>query len=97
MSFLSKLTTKSQVTVPKDVRNALGVGPGARVEFHIGEDGRVSLAAANEEEERELRKSDFLKRIAEVRKRFRLQDQMPNSGMDGLAYQRWIRGDGPEV
>jgi AbrB family looped-hinge helix DNA binding protein len=91
MSYLSKLTTKSQITVPKDVRTALGVGPGQQVKFDIGEDGRVSLVAADSAEEQERRKQDFLSRVAEVRKRFRLQDQF--AGMDGLEYQRWIRPD----
>jgi hypothetical protein len=36
-----------------------------------------------------------LKRLNEVRAEFKLQD--PFAGMDGLEYQRWIRGDGPEV
>jgi len=43
----------------------------------------------------EKKKADWLKRLNEVRAEFKLQD--PFAGMDGLEYQRWIRGDGPEV
>lgn len=91
MFYLSKLTTKSQVTVPKDVRTALGVGPGQQVKFDISDDGRVSLRAADDAEEKERRRQDFLSRLVEVRKRFRLQDEFAD--MDGLEYQRWIRPD----
>jgi AbrB family looped-hinge helix DNA binding protein len=95
MVYVSKLTTKSQITVPKDVRAVLGVGPGERVKFDIGEDGRVALVAANDEEERERRKAEFLRRLAKVSAEFRKNDPLP--GMDGLTYQRMMRGDGPEV
>ena len=43
----SSLTTKSQVTIPKMVRDALGVKPGDRVDFLVDEDDkRVYIAAA---------------------------------------------------
>lgn len=41
----SKLTSKGQITVPKDVRNALGVQPGDRIAFTIRRDGSVTVAA----------------------------------------------------
>ena len=39
---MSKLTTKSQVTLPKPIRQYLGVGPGDEVAFVI-EDGKVMV------------------------------------------------------
>lgn len=39
----STLTTKGQVTIPKPVRDALGVHAGDRVSFLIREDGVVEL------------------------------------------------------
>ena len=41
------LTVKSQVTLPKAIRDYLGVAPGERVSFETLPDGRVAIAAAN--------------------------------------------------
>ncbi len=41
----SKLTSKGQITLPKDVRDALGVQPGDRIAFTIRRDGTVTVAA----------------------------------------------------
>lgn len=41
----AKLTSKGQITVPKDVRAALGVQPGDRIAFTIRRDGTVTVAA----------------------------------------------------
>ena len=37
------LTSKSQLTLPKPIREYLKVGPGDRVEFRIGGDGSVRV------------------------------------------------------
>jgi antitoxin PrlF len=37
----SRMTSKGQITVPKAVRDALGVEPGDRLAFRIEDDGRV--------------------------------------------------------
>lgn len=39
------MTSKGQITVPKDVRTALGVGPGDRLAFRIATDGTVTVEA----------------------------------------------------
>jgi AbrB family looped-hinge helix DNA binding protein len=39
------LTSKGQVTIPKPVREFLGVQPGDRLDFVIGDDGRVLVRA----------------------------------------------------
>ncbi|MBI4317796.1 MAG: AbrB/MazE/SpoVT family DNA-binding domain-containing protein [Chloroflexi bacterium] len=39
---MSTMTSKGQVTVPKEIRDALGIGPGSEVEFGL-EQGRVIL------------------------------------------------------
>lgn len=40
------VTVKGQVTIPKPVRDRLGLAPGSRVEFSIEGDGRVVLRRA---------------------------------------------------
>ncbi len=40
------LTVKSQVTLPKAMRQHLGVGPGDAVDYEALPDGRVAIAAA---------------------------------------------------
>lgn len=95
MAHESRLTSKSQVTVPKDVREALGVGPGGKVRFEVDSSGRVTLAKVDENIVFEDRKAAILERLQEVRAKYKILPEF--EGMDGLAYQRWIRGDGPEV
>jgi AbrB family looped-hinge helix DNA binding protein len=40
------LTFKNQVTVPKKIREFLGIGPGERLKFEPMADGRVAIAPA---------------------------------------------------
>ena len=44
--MLIKITPKRQVTFPARVLNAMGVGPGDRLEFQEGPDGIRTLAFA---------------------------------------------------
>ena len=37
------VTSKGQVTIPKPVRDRLGIKPGSAVEFQLASDGRVVL------------------------------------------------------
>jgi antitoxin PrlF len=37
------VTSKGQVTIPKQVRDLLGIGPGSIIDFKRGEDGRIVL------------------------------------------------------
>lgn len=37
------VTTKGQVTIPKAVRDLLGIAPGSKVSFTVEGDGRVTL------------------------------------------------------
>lgn len=41
------VTTKGQVTIPKPVRDLLGIVPGSKVEFHRTADGSVVLVRAD--------------------------------------------------
>jgi antitoxin PrlF len=40
---MTKITTKGQVTIPKRLRDHLGLKPGSSVEFELAADGRVFL------------------------------------------------------
>jgi antitoxin PrlF len=40
---LTTVTSKGQVTIPKPIRDFLGLKPGSAVEFELAEDGRVIL------------------------------------------------------
>lgn len=44
---MSTVTVKGQVTVPKLIRDALGLTPGSRVDFDLDEQGRVVLRRAD--------------------------------------------------
>lgn len=45
----STMTSKGQVTVPKAVREMLGLKPGSRVAFRRTQSGQVELVAADRE------------------------------------------------
>lgn len=42
----TKLSSKSQVTLPSDVRDVLGVGPGDQILWMVDDSGNVSISAA---------------------------------------------------
>ena len=46
--MMMRVTTKGQVTIPKPVRDRLGIRPGTKVEFELAEDGRVYLRRVGE-------------------------------------------------
>ncbi len=39
----STITTKGQITIPKDIRNILNIGKGDRVEFLVDANGAVTI------------------------------------------------------
>lgn len=44
------VTSKGQVTIPKAVRDLLGIVPGSKVEFRRNEQGHIELVKANGEQ-----------------------------------------------
>ena len=49
---MTTLTSKGQVTIPKPVRDRLGVKPGDEVAFEMAQDGRVTIAKAGSKPKR---------------------------------------------
>jgi AbrB family looped-hinge helix DNA binding protein len=45
----TKVTSKGQVTIPKPVRDLLGIGPGSRVDFRRTADGAIVIEKAKGE------------------------------------------------
>ena len=43
----TKLTSKGQVTIPKPVRDHLGIGPGSEVAFRRAADGSIVIEKAD--------------------------------------------------
>ena len=50
----NKVTSKGQVTIPKKIRNFLGIKPGSTIEFEPTLDGRIAIVTT----ERKTRKTN---------------------------------------
>ena len=48
---VATMTAKGQITLPKTVRQALGVDVGAKVAFELHEDGQIVVSRADAEHE----------------------------------------------
>jgi antitoxin PrlF len=65
---MPRITSKGQVTIPKRIRDLLGLKPGSDVLFEAGRDGRV-VVTTHETEKRRLAavKERFERALAELR------------------------------
>lgn len=95
MKHESNMTSKGQVTVPKDIRDALGLLAGKPVRFEIDDDGNARIFKADPDRQKQQSIDKFLNNLNEVRAKYKPHADF--AGMDGLEYQRFMRGDGPEV
>ena len=80
-----RVTSKGQVTIPKHIRDHLGLKPGSEVAF-VREADKVRLVAGNgatSQEESMRRFRDALERMAGT---------IDTGGMDGKEYVDWLRG-----
>jgi AbrB family looped-hinge helix DNA binding protein len=77
--LMPKVTSKGQVTIPKPLRDQLGLKPESSVEFELAGDGRVSLVAS-----RPPPKSKFARLRASARSRMTTDEIMAlTRGEDG--------------
>ena len=78
-----RVTSKGQVTIPKDIRDRLGIGPGSEVEF-VERDKVVLLRPrARTIEDGELDFDAWARSVAGT---------LHTGEMDGKAYIDWLRG-----
>lgn len=89
MKHENNLTSKGQVTIPKDIRDALGLLPGKPVRFEMDEDGTARILKADAAAEIEQRKADFRNRLKEAQAIFKANDAFP--GMSTDDYMALIR------
>lgn len=89
MHYQSNMTIKGQVTVPKDIRDALGLAPGQAVGFELDADGNARILKVNTEAEIERRKQDFRHRLKEAQAIFKANDAFPGLSTD--EYMAMIR------
>jgi AbrB family looped-hinge helix DNA binding protein len=52
---LSTVTSKGQITIPKQIRDRLRLQAGSRVEFHVDRQGRVTMRPRKNVDIRELK------------------------------------------
>lgn len=78
-----RVTEKGQVTIPKPVRDRLGIQPGSEVEF-VERDSMVVLEKRNSADPRESK--TFEEWVASV------AGTIDTMGMDGKEYVDWLRG-----
>ena len=89
MSVQHRLTSKAQVTIPKDVRIELGIKPGDLLRFDRAPDGRITIAKGDEpaSESLEQRKARIRAALESVKGCIDL------GGLTTDEYMREIRGD----
>lgn len=80
-----RVTTKGQVTIPKEIRDRLGIQAGSEVEFVADRDGAriVPIRAEQSHEERARQFKQWLDRVAGT---------VNLDGMGTDEYMEWLRG-----
>lgn len=80
MRHESNLTSKGQVTIPKDIRDALGLLPGKPVRFEMEPDGSARIVPAKRASD--ARREEFLARLKQAQAIFRANDAFPDMDTD---------------
>ena len=89
--FSANLTSKCQVTIPKPIREALGLKAGDKVAFELTAQGDARIVALNREDERAAHKARIMQGVAEGRRLFRPQ------GMSNQEFYDLMRGPPAEA
>lgn len=85
-----RVTQKGQVTIPKEVRDRLGIRPGSDVEFvAFADHARVHLSGARDKAT--ARKRRIASALAKYAGKF------DTGGMSGKEYVDWLRGPRDDV
>ncbi|OGA37866.1 MAG: hypothetical protein A3G26_07600 [Betaproteobacteria bacterium RIFCSPLOWO2_12_FULL_65_110] len=74
----STLTTKGQVTIPKRLRDYLGLSPGDKVRFEYTDDGAVRIVAPREAGQVKARKASPFSALRGTRKTGMSTDEIMN-------------------
>jgi AbrB family looped-hinge helix DNA binding protein len=80
-----RVTSKGQVTIPKPIRDRLGIGPGSEVDFVASADG-VRIVAVNENLTIEELTRQFREKLD------RMQGALDLGGLTTDEYMELIRG-----
>ena len=79
-----RVTEKGQVTIPKPIRDRLGIGPGSEVDFVLDEAGVRLVGARSRLNNAHIASfDDWAERVRGV---------LDTQSMDGKAYVDWVRG-----
>jgi len=81
-----RVTEKGQVTIPKAIRDRLGIGPGSEVDFVERADA-VEIIRSEPAGDRDAFRRQFDFQIQQMR------GTIPTGGLDGKAYVDWLRGE----
>ena len=81
-----RVTTKGQVTIPKDIRDHLGIKPGSEVEFVNKPDGEVKLQVVPSGDDAAARAESIRRWLSQV------GGTLDLGGMTPDEYFEWIRG-----
>jgi len=86
---MPRITSKGQVTIPKRIRDHLGLKPGSVVEFQYASDGRIVLKVdqdVNAKKRADRERQRMEKALAALRGTLDL-------GMSTDEFMRFLRGD----
>jgi AbrB family looped-hinge helix DNA binding protein len=79
-----RLTRKSQVTIPKRVRDALGIGPGSNIEIESNDSGEYVLINLDERRKNETPGEQLVRQLREFGRRMRAEGRTLNLTTDEI-------------